>query len=79
MASNARGDLPLVPSTDGAESLEQMGKPVAMESGKSETQRVFNWGAGILFMFILSATEFAITIHVPGQTRIVTQQQVAPS
>jgi hypothetical protein len=36
-------------SNDGAESLERMGKPAAVESGKSETQRVFNWGDGILF------------------------------
>ncbi|MBV8213794.1 MAG: hypothetical protein JOZ08_11310 [Verrucomicrobia bacterium] len=141
-------------SSDGAQSLEQMGKPVAMESANSETQRVFNWGGqtlffvhtlsnrvtgaeppdgvtidllrfscptetgvktangihtgsslaevrnafpdaqpvanapwvyddvkqGIAFEFEKSAVSespcIAITIHVPGQSRIVTQQQV---
>jgi hypothetical protein len=35
--------------SDGASSLEQMGKPVAIESAKSETRQVWNWGDQELF------------------------------
>jgi len=61
---NPRQALSMVPgdrlgiyrlSTDGADSLEKMGKPVAIQSGDSETKRVFDWGdQTLLFVHTVS-------------------------
>jgi hypothetical protein len=61
---NPRQALSMVPgdrlgiyrlSTDGAESLEKMGKPAAIQSSDSETKRVFDWGdQTLLFVHTVS-------------------------
>jgi hypothetical protein len=61
---NPRQALSMVPgdrlgiyrlSADGAETLDKMGKPAAIQAGNSETKRIFDWGDNtLLFVHTVS-------------------------